>query len=210
MPLFRRTDRSSPIAPARFVLLVDQPGVHPFFYGAESPSYPQSWLRRRVDRWVDGVTLRSGLKIQACERRRSSAETRRLFPAFAVTASSGACRKGSSSRFAVMKSLEEEIEKILLTNAVEKPKPDYSGVYAGLYVFPAMTEGFIRTCIVGDIVKAARNYFSAEAGRGHGRCASSSSSVSQIPRDVPVAPAPRASKSFSVMFIELCPRRTET
>ena len=110
-----------------------------------------------------------------------------------------------------MKSLEEEIEKILLTNAVEKPKPDYSGVYAGLYVFPAMTEGFIRTCIVGDIVKAARQHFSVEAGRGHGRCAaSSSSSVSQIPPDVPAAPAPRASKSFSVMFIELCPRRTET
>lgn len=65
----------------------------------------------------------------------------------------------------MMKKLEEEIEKILLTVAVEKPKPDWCGVYTGLYVFPAMSERFIRTCIVADIAKAARQYFSAEAER---------------------------------------------
>lgn len=64
-----------------------------------------------------------------------------------------------------MGTLEEQIQRILLTVAVEKPKPDWCGVYTGLYIFPAMTEGFIRTCIVADIVKTARQHFSSAAKR---------------------------------------------
>ena len=64
-----------------------------------------------------------------------------------------------------MRTLEEEIEKIILTVAVEKPKPGYSDVYTGLYVFPAMTERFIRTCLVPDIVHAAKQHLCPETSR---------------------------------------------
>lgn len=32
-----------------------------------------------------------------------------------------------------------------LHKCVENPKPKFDGVYSGLYVFPAMTRGFVRT-----------------------------------------------------------------
>ena len=91
----------------------------------------------------------------------------------------------------VMETLEQEIESILLSVAVEKPKPDYSGVYAGLYVFPAMTEGFIRTCIVVDIMKAARQYYSLEEKPDPQHSVATGSDVaSAAPRDLPAERAP--------------------
>ena len=92
-----------------------------------------------------------------------------------------------------MKSLEEEIEKILLTNAVEKPKPDYMGVYAGLYVFPAMTRGFVRRCLVADIVKTATEYFATKTTDDFKQPTPGSNSVSRVLQDAPAAPEPRAS-----------------
>ena len=64
-----------------------------------------------------------------------------------------------------MRTLEEEIAKLILTVAVEKPKPNYTEVYTGLYVFPAMTEAFIRTRLVADIVGVARQYLARETNR---------------------------------------------
>lgn len=91
-----------------------------------------------------------------------------------------------------MRTLEEEIQKILLTVAVEKPRPDWCGVYTGLYVFPAMTEQFIRTCIVADIGKVATDYFAAKTAGDFKQSQPDSNSVSRVLRDAPVVPEPRA------------------